>query len=75
MAGATMARRRSGPKASGEPAPERTRIVVQASEPWIQYVERGAKFCRTDVSKLVDSALVKYLRDQGFTEEPPDRVV
>lgn len=74
--GATMARRKSGPKASGEKAPDRTRIVVQACEAWIQYVERGAKHCRTDVSKLIDAAVAKYLREQDppFAEAPPDRV-
>ena len=50
------------------------RLSVQACDAWIAWVEDGADFCRTDVSKLVDVALVTYLRSQGFTKTPPRRV-
>jgi hypothetical protein len=36
-------------------------------------VNRAAKFCRTDVAKLIDAALIKYLKDGGFDEPPPPR--
>jgi hypothetical protein len=36
-------------------------------------VERGADFCRTDVAKLVDAALVEYLKQRGFDEPAPRR--
>jgi hypothetical protein len=49
------------------------RLVVQASIDWADLVERGAKHCRTDVSKLIDVALADYLRARGFTDPPPDR--
>lgn len=71
MSEVTMARRKAGK--SGESAPNR-RLSVQASPEWIEYVERGADFCRIDVSKLTDVAIVQYLRAQGFTEQPPKRV-
>lgn len=67
-----MARRKSSKKAASE-VPSR-RLSVQASEAWIAWVEEGADFCRTDVSKLVDAALAAYLRSQGFDKAPPKRV-
>jgi hypothetical protein len=71
-AGSAMARRKSRKKAT-VPSSGR-RLVVQASDPWIAWVEEGADYCRTDVSKLVDVALVFYLKAQGFTEPAPRRV-
>jgi hypothetical protein len=50
------------------------RVAVFASEEWIRWVEEGADFCRTDVSKLVDVALAAYLRGQGFPKTPPKRI-
>jgi hypothetical protein len=73
MAEGVMARRKSGKK-RGEAHSANRRIVVQASEEWIAWVEEGADFCRTDVSKLVDIALAQYLRSQGFAKLPPKRV-
>lgn len=68
-----MARRKS--KGKAEAAPQvKARIAVQAEESWIRWVEEGAEFCRTDVSKLVDMALATYLRAQGFPKPPPKRV-
>jgi hypothetical protein len=69
-----MARRKSGKK-RGVAAPASRRIVVQASEEWIAWVEEGADFCRTDVSKLVDVALFQYLKSQGFEKIPPKRIL
>jgi hypothetical protein len=55
--------------------PSNRRLVVQASEAWIEWVEQGAEFCRTDVSKLTDAAIVTYLIAQGFTKPAPKRVL
>ena len=42
--------------------------------PGVEGVDRGGhKFCRTDVAKLIDSAVVDYLKTRGFKQEAPDR--
>jgi hypothetical protein len=48
-------------------------ITIQCSRAWKEWIVRGAKYCRTDVSKLVDMALVEYLKNRGFGEEAPER--
>jgi hypothetical protein len=68
MRGAAMGR----PKKPKTPDPQK-RLVVAGCGPWMDWVERGAKFCRTDVSKMVDAALAEYLRARGFPDAPPDR--
>jgi hypothetical protein len=65
--GAIMARPKKG-------AREIKRIVIQGSVQWCDYVEKGARHCRTDVSKLFDVAVRDYLRSQGFDKNPPERV-
>ena len=46
----------------------------QAGRPeWRDWVDRGAEYCRTDVAKLVDAALVDYLKQRGFDEPAPKR--
>jgi hypothetical protein len=69
-----MARRKNAKKAAARAQVQTRRLAVQASEEWIAWVEEGAEFCRTDVSKLTDVALASYLRTQGFTKPPPKRV-
>ena len=68
-----MARRKSGKKPD-VPPPANPRLSVQASKAYLEWVEGGADFCRTDVSKLVDAALTMYLRSQGYPKSPPKRV-
>jgi hypothetical protein len=48
-------------------------LSIRGSAEWRAWVEAGAEFCRTDVAKLVDAALVSYLKDRGFRQEPPKR--
>lgn len=65
-----------GPRKRPGPAPTGRRpmgLAVKGSPEWTEWVRRGAKFCRTDVSKLVDAALVSYLKGRGFDEPPPER--
>lgn len=45
-----------------------------ASDEWIAWVKKGAEFCCTDVSKLVDAALTSYLKAQGYPDPRPKRV-
>lgn len=58
-----------------EPASKRqpTAITVRGSKEWRAWVERGARFCLTDTSKLVDIAVARYLKEQGFDESRPER--
>jgi hypothetical protein len=53
--------------------PRPTAMTIKGREEWRMWVERAAKYCRTDVAKLVDAALVEYLKQRGFDETPPLR--
>jgi hypothetical protein len=61
----------SGPKKEAD----RLAIVVtlKGSTEWKAWVDDLAGHCRTDVSKLIDSALVEYARMRGFSREAPRR--
>jgi hypothetical protein len=50
-----------------------TVVTIKGNPAWRDWADRGAKYCRTDVAKLIDTALVFYLRSQGFTEQAPER--
>lgn len=53
--------------------PRSTALTVKGCPDWRDWVDRGAEFCRTDVAKLVDAALVEYLKQRGFGEPAPKR--
>jgi hypothetical protein len=73
----TMARSRSNPtpEPTPEPAPGKrpTALTIKGSLEWRAWVEGGAEFCRTDVAKLVDAALVEYLKARGYSGTAPKR--
>lgn len=71
----TMARPKVKAKSQSEPAsgPRPTALTIKGSLDWRAWVDRGAEHCRTDVAKLVDATLVAYLKDRGFSEDPPKR--
>lgn len=71
MAKAKSKAETTGKKAASAPRP--TALTIKGGLEWRAWVERGADHCRTDVAKLVDAALVEYLRSRGFTETPPKR--
>lgn len=48
-------------------------LTIKGNLEWRAWVDRGAAFCRTDTSKLVDAALVDYLKAKGFEEPAPPR--
>ena len=50
-----------------------TALTIRGGPDCREWVERGADHCRTDVAKLVDAALIDYLRARGFEESPPRR--
>jgi hypothetical protein len=74
---ATMARPKAKPGRAVEPKRvlkgKPLALTIRGSAEWRDWVERGAKHCRTDIAKLVDTALVKYLRSQDFDEPAPER--
>lgn len=66
------------PKKGQKPRPKVDRPVkqigIRSTPEWADWVREAAKFCRTDVGKLIDAALIRYLRDAGFEEPPPPRI-
>jgi hypothetical protein len=60
-------------KRAGKPSGPRT-VGVRASGEWADWIERAARYCRTDVAKLIDTAVAEYAKARGFAEEPPERV-
>jgi hypothetical protein len=63
---------RAKPKA-GRENPRPTALTIKGRPEWRDWVDRGAEYCRTDVAKLVDAALVDYLKQRGFDEPAPKR--
>jgi hypothetical protein len=53
--------------------PRPTALTIKGRTEWRDWVEKGADFCRTDVAKLVDAALVEYLKQRGFDDPAPKR--
>ncbi len=49
------------------------RVAICRTREWTDWLRRGAAFCRTDVAKLMDAALIDYLKGRGFDEPPPLR--
>lgn len=71
-----MAKQKAAPKRGRPPLPDGPRVQVlsiRGRADWKEWLDRGAKHCRTDVSKLVDIALIEYLQSKGFKEAPPER--
>jgi hypothetical protein len=60
-------------RASHRAAPQQTGVSAQGSKVWVTWVKAAADHCRTDVSKLIDSALVEYVKSKGFNIPPPPR--
>jgi hypothetical protein len=58
---------------AARPAPRRTVLTIKGTEEWKDWLERLSKYLRTPTSTIVDHALLKYAKDQGFNEAPPDR--
>ncbi len=62
------------PKKGAKGAKGPKTLGVRTSAEWAEWIEKGAKFCRTDVAKLIDVAVADYLKARGFTEPPPERI-
>ena len=72
-----MGTRLRSPKKTARPkaAQERRAIAVtlKGSPEWKNWIAAGARFCRTDVAKLLDVSVVEYLKTRGFDQEAPER--
>jgi hypothetical protein len=73
MDAATMAQPKAKTQTASKAAPKPTALTIKGNPDWREWVDQGASFCRTDVAKLVDAALVDYLKAKGFTKLPPER--
>jgi len=71
---APMARPKKAAKAKAKAERPKTQIGIRSTREWAEWVERAAEFCRTDVAKLIDTALIKYLKAEGFEEPSPPRI-
>jgi hypothetical protein len=66
-------KKRAAPEPALDPGPRPTALTIKGTLEWRAWVDEGAEHCRTDVAKLVDAALVHYLKAQGFLKPPPKR--
>jgi hypothetical protein len=57
----------------GKPRGPRT-IGIRTTGEWADWIERAARFCRTDIAKLIDAAVAEYVKARGFDEPPPERI-
>lgn len=48
-------------------------VNIKASHAWREWLGRLATHFRTDVSKVIDAAIVEYAASHDFDEEPPLR--
>jgi hypothetical protein len=75
-----MAKTKSSPKAKAKGKkvvePERSRqanLHIRATQEWTDWVKEGAEHCRLSVSSVIDVALTRYFKDEGFAKKPPRR--
>jgi hypothetical protein len=50
-----------------------TTVALRTSVGWKEWLDRLANFKRLTVADVIDQALVKYARDEGFDEVAPRR--
>lgn len=61
---------------ASQPKPKKTLAIVvtlKGTTAWKAWVDELADVCRTDVSKLIDAALVDFAKSKGFAKEAPRR--
>jgi len=66
-----MAKKKPAPRAKAS-RPD-IAVTVRGTEQWKAWVEDLAEFCRMDVSKLVDTALVEIAKNRKFDKQAPRR--
>jgi len=70
MGVAVMAKKKASSSVPDRPV---IAVTIRGSAEWKAWVEAGADFCRTDVTKMFDAAIVDYLKARGFPQEAPRR--
>ena len=61
-------------KSAPKGAPKPRTIGVRATGEWAEWLEQAARHCRTDIAKLIDAAVVDYVKARGFEVPPPERI-
>ncbi len=58
-----------------KPAAERKAIAVtiKGDPAWKAWLDGLANHCRSDVAKVIDMALIKYAKGEGYDREAPHR--
>ena len=75
--GAIVAKKKVGRGGASKPQESPSERVdflrVRVSGSYKEWVARLAEFCRSDMSDLIDNALVRHAKEVGFKEAPPKR--
>ena len=50
--------------------PTRRDVRIVATGEWADWIDRAARHCRTDIAKLIDAAVVEYVKARGFRRAP-----
>ncbi|MDR3618236.1 MAG: hypothetical protein P4L85_02725 [Paludisphaera borealis] len=69
-------RKTTNPKTETEKPPggrKAIAVVIKGGSDWKTWLEGLADHCRTDVAKVIDQALIKYAKDEGYDAEAPRR--
>jgi hypothetical protein len=53
--------------------PDYSTVNIKGNEEWKAWLEEAAAHCRLSVSALVDLAVARYAKSQGFDRKPPER--
>jgi hypothetical protein len=66
------AKKRAAPRAR---AADRKMIAVtiKGSPEWKEWVDGLARYCRLDVAKVFDLAVVQFAKGEGYSPEAPER--
>lgn len=69
-----MARKKTSKPAAPEQAgPRRTVLTIKGTDEWRSWLEELADHLRMPTSTIVDHALVRYAKEQGFAKPAPKR--
>ena len=63
------------PTTRAKPAAEKKTIAVtiKGDPEWKEWLEDLAGYCRVDVAKVIDKALIGYAKSEGYDQEAPRR--
>jgi hypothetical protein len=67
-----MSRKKPAP-APPPPIRRPVAVTIKGEPEWKAWLEEAAAHCRISVSSLVDVAVTRYAKEQGFARRPPER--